>query len=158
VLESWGLDAPHEREGRDGVVSWCLAAGHVPLPSWHEPVTSERFDLVLHQVRNPIDTIASLTTMRADSMQWAAQSVEIDLSAPKLVQALAYWVEWNKLAEATAQITYRVEDIPSDLPRRNQRQHPDVEWWRLEEMAPKLAMEAQEMGRRYGYNTQRGSR
>lgn len=65
LLQSIGLDAPHEKVGENGSVSWkhiapgnfCyLGKGKV------EPIINPDFKVILHQVRNPLNTLSSSFT------------------------------------------------------------------------------------------------
>lgn len=151
VLRSLGFDVRHEGEGQHGTASWCLAAGDVPLPSWHKPVANSNWTTVLHQVREPLASIASLSTVRAGSYLWASRYVDIDPHALPLKRALRYWVKWNELAESLAVSTYRVEDIHHDTPRRNTRSAYPTSWEHLRAIDSRMAEEAIALASRYGY-------
>lgn len=169
LLQAAGLDVGHEVCGDDGAVSslWAVADTHYPV---YHAQRRPAFDLVLHQVREPLNTIASLTTARYDSWLWAARHVALDLRWPVLRIAAEYWLAWNRLCEAQAALTYRIEAISeawwriceligADVPRPagiptniHSRAHGRVTWHDIEATTPQAA-DIREMATRYGYNT-----
>lgn len=59
VLRSQGLDVGHERQGLDGIVSWCLAPADTgDLPRWHGPVRDDH-RLVLRQSSGDLHSAVS---------------------------------------------------------------------------------------------------
>lgn len=97
-----GFDFNHEKIGEDGGVGW-----NVSLPGC---VADDDFDVVLHQVRNPVNVIQSLPTH--NKCMWGVLSRHLGpFHKEKLIRCVQYWVAMNRNCEARAQMTYRVEDL-----------------------------------------------
>ena len=131
-----GYDVQHERLGTHGIVSWCLAADTTMYPAWHGYVEQGQLHGEwTHLVRDPLKTIASLTTIASTAYQWAyAHAPEIELGAEfMLAKAASFWVTWNALAERRCTVRTRLEDVttPGEW-RVNARGHMDVTWADLE--------------------------
>ena len=168
VLRAAGLDVGHEAAGKDGAVSSHWAVDDVLYPTYHQQGPRPQFDVILHQVREPLATIASLTTSRADSWLWNVRHVSIELLWSTLRIAADYWLQWNRIAEEQAILTYRVENMAGAWPRIcealsldaqfpegistsiNSRQHQQVSWQNIHEITPRYG-EIVQMARRYGY-------
>lgn len=89
-----------------------------------------RFKTILHQVRHPLDSIASLTTfankswrfiikvypvlhvVRSDTPQNTPEVTNFATIDSPERRALIHWVTWNKLIESYADWRFRVEDTP----------------------------------------------
>lgn len=156
VLQAQGLDVGHEKMGRDGIASWCLAAGDdIRLPDWHEPVAidpGERW-LRIHQVRHPLDVIASWAfTVPDDVTAWALHQASSLVSGHKIRDAMNYWCEWNALAATRAALTIRVEDIRSRHPIVNARRHDKLSASEICAVDPTLFRRVQSMAKGYGYD------
>ena len=167
LLQQAGLDVGHECTGVDGAVSslWAVRDSHYPL---YHAQSCPDFDVALHQVREPLVTIASLTTAQAASWRWVARHIDIDPRWSVLRIAAEYWLAWNALCEARAVLTYRIEAIdaewgricalvgkdarrPRGLPTNiNSRAHRCVTWTEIRDATPKAA-DIREMAARYGY-------
>lgn len=168
VLRQLGLDVRHEGAGKDGSVSSLWVVRDEYYPAFHEQDRPE-FDEVLHQVRHPLNCIASLTTALMTSWHWNARHIDLDLTQPVLSIASSYWIQWNQLCERTAWVTYKVEDVPSrrwlnllpkgrgwaataesyiDVPKTlNSRPHAELDWKDLGEYEGRI----RQMAERYGY-------
>ena len=110
-LQNCGLDVPHEVSGEFGCVSWMMAADDCMAP-WGEGSLGYEFELVFHQVRNPLKCIASLFANEPLVGEYIFKHVpEINPSESKLTRAAKYWYYWNLLAEKKADWTYRIEDL-----------------------------------------------
>ena len=157
---------PHERIGDDGSVCWFYAV-HAPHYPWGVPVPDRDWDLVFHQVRNPLDTIASLTTISKASWEFIRQHVKLP-QQQQLVDACAqFWLSWNERVERTAKWRYRLEDASADaiagraglqwrggvdgFPHVNRRPRGALQWSAIRD--PGLRRECQDMAERYGYST-----
>ena len=169
VLRRCGLDVGHERLGRDGIVSgfYCFEAER--YPGRNHPAPRPEFEVILHQVRDPLRTIASVTTGR--SRAWAQQFVPVEAGASPLRWACYYWLTWNLEAERQALWTYRIEALPDvwlDLQRvlcfdadyataagvptnLNARKHSAVTWDDVRREAPELMTGIRATAGRYGY-------
>ncbi len=159
LLQELGFDIQHEVMGSDGMVSWfatfedccCLPKEHLP------PVKHSDF-IILHQVRHPVETIASIQTFTERSWQRVCMRVpEISLRDPLLVRCMKYWYHWNSIAEEKAVLTYRVEsldrlDTQRVSKRINQREHSELTWADLKSVHSALCESVREVADRYGYS------
>jgi len=165
-----GLDVGHERMGRDGAVSSIWCAPHPPYPKYHQQGLRPQFDVILHQVREPLATIASCTTGSDESWRFNQIWVPIKAEWPPVKRAAHYWYWWNKRAEAQAKATYRIENLRAQWPvimalighdadytgdevskRTNSRKHMSLTWERLSIHAPAIVKRVWTMSQRYGY-------
>ena len=112
VLKRLGYSMPHERMGHGGSVSF-YAVG------LQEDIRAD-FDVILHQVREPIASISSIHTMRFWEMDEVSLSgVNILKTMPQLrdenytLQCAKYWYWWNLAAEKMSSQTYRIEELTS---------------------------------------------
>lgn len=137
LLQELGLDVRHEQLGRDGISSWCLAvdAGAVP---WGPPRRDLTFRTTIHQVRNPIDVIPSLSTLRTQSWQFAGLHTSCSLDEPLLLRSAKLWTQWNLHAQALASWRYRVEDLPSVLDGLCQRLSVECDHGALHRCGPNV--------------------
>lgn len=130
----------HETEQKNGTVDW------------HATVRDLTDYLVLHQVRHPLDTIASCHTILPNSWKYIAEHTDIRLDTPLLLRCMQYWVLWNRMAEAKAILTYRVENIVSSVsPTTNSRNHLRLNWPDLHQNDKVWAIRVQTLAHRYGY-------
>jgi hypothetical protein len=161
VFQQAGLDVGHERMGADGTVD----------ASFGPRLDPEKY-VVLHQVRQPIKVIANITIARESSWRRISQYIDL-IRKPILRRALQVWIDWNKLNEAKARWTYRIEDIDQAWPKicdeigiphcpkalegipRNQHtrvgRYEPTTWEALMKLDPERVEIARDMARRYGY-------
>ena len=105
VLNQLGVRAGQERLFADGTVDWRQV-----------PRNLTRFDLILHQVRNPLRVIESLTTVAGGrGMRYLWQCLRRlpggrIATGDWIADGARIWYDWNKLAEPRAVCTYRVEN------------------------------------------------
>lgn len=174
LLKELGLDVPHECMGRDGAVGWMYVAAEqygVGTDVDHGSREGIVFGQIFHQVRHPLDTIASLQTHGEDLWDFCGRHVPLMKKNPE--RLMAYWLDWNARAAAMADWTYRVEelrpgtavarefldriglpdrDLP-DLPHNvNHRRHADLTWAELDAKNSILARWIRKAARRYGYD------
>lgn len=98
VLRDYGVQIGHEDVASDGVVSWK----HLLEPA----------DLVLHQVRYPLDAIYSVQGMRGDSRRYIRTFTGLN-EQPGLLFAAKAYLAWHDLIEQRNPVArYRVEDLP----------------------------------------------
>ena len=100
-------------DGTAGDATWAAAPALGKLP--------ER-SVVLHQVRDPLAVIRSLTRIQfferpSVELDYARQHLpELSLGGPT-VRAMRFWIEWNRMVEATADYDdlryrrHRLEDL-----------------------------------------------
>lgn len=130
TLRAAGLKVGHAFVDDDGTVShwWASPTVRCPVLPRKEPIgrcahVNERrgefdFEHVWHQVRNPLDVIASASQY---GMPWSELFRALLLPPPRpmqhpLVTAMRYFVEWSAICEEQAQWRYRIEDIDAAFP------------------------------------------
>lgn len=167
ALRAGGLDIPHERIGKDGSVCWFYATRSSHYP-WRVPVPDRGWDRIFHQVRDPLQTIASLTTISQVSWDWIEQYVALPIHHPLVDRCARFWLSWNERVERIAQWQYRVEDasageiarragLPwsgggrSAYPHVNRREHGSLQWSAIRDQG--VRRDCQNMAHRYGYKT-----
>jgi hypothetical protein len=111
VLQRLGLDAPHEKLGRDGICSWTMPVETEDRP-YGPPSSQVSFEHVFHQVREPLAVIRSAMSFHADSWAFIGRFIDCPDDLPLPLRAARYWLHWNELSEAAASWRYRVEDLP----------------------------------------------
>jgi len=111
VLKACGLDVEHERCGKDGAVSGFWAIDAPEYPAYTKHGKRPEFDVILHQVRHPLNAIASMMTARPKSWEWVCKFTTLERVENKVEQAANYWLFWNELCEHIADYTYSVESI-----------------------------------------------
>lgn len=168
ALQRSGLDVGHERMGNDGIVSafYCLDVNQYP---GKHSVPRPEFNLILHQVREPLETIASLQTGK--SWGWICKFQPIDIDAPLLKRCCYHWLMLSEEAERQAVLTYRIESLEDEwptlqrligfeapysaianLPRTvNARKHDDITWSDVKQAAPEIYDDIRAAANRYGY-------
>ena len=146
VFQACGLDMPHERLGKDGAVSSVWALESKRYIGRHALGSRSMFDVVLHQVRHPLQAIASITTARPESIKWVEDNTHQIYTGDIIKWVSEYWLYWNILCENQAVITYRVEAMreswtaisrimgiyvpfPKNIPTNiNTRKHMTLSW------------------------------
>ncbi len=105
VAQKLGFKLEHERPGEHGMVAW--QAGY----------QAGSFRRTLHQVRHPLDCIASLQTVSPGSKILARWQCSELWKYPlqSLCFPMAMWREWNLACEKFAWHTYRVESLTTEL-------------------------------------------
>lgn len=114
ILHDAGLDIGREnRLGIDGIVSWEWAIEASQYPDWHVAGPQPEFDVILHQVRNPLLTINSFCTASIHQGAWEYlyRHIPIDPNAPLLQRAAEAWYHWSRKAQERASWTYQVETL-----------------------------------------------
>ena len=167
VFKQAGFDIGHHVSlGKDGV------AADVTMP-----FKCLKDCIVLHQVRYPVNQIASMTTSMAETWQYIASIIDIrDCSLIK--SSMIYWYEWNKMTSQVAQYTYRIENMQQEwsticdlvglqgapLPTVSKTTNTRVErykpltWKILEQEDALLCNQVQNLASMYGYNHFKGVR
>lgn len=131
------------------------------------------FDRILHQVRHPLDVIASSETLVDRTVDHIKKYVDIPEPTVNYDQPLRLcmrsWLGWNRLIEPRADWRFQLEELDSIFPEfcrragipahdwpglgaQNCRSHGELTWEDLEREDEKLAAEVREMARRYGYS------
>ena len=177
LLQALGLDVRHEAMGYDGAVSWREAKGkpfsyrRVKIDGSVESGPVE-FEHVFHQVRAPLPTIASMSTMGPQAWRYIYRTIStVDPQASTLLRSMQLWHFMNQKFECQAERTFRIEDIDvvlrglceilgiryskralKSVPRNvNAREHPGVGWADLFTADSKLTTDISDMAGRYGY-------
>jgi len=146
VLQACGLDIRHEAIGKDGAVSSIWALEAEKYVGRHARGSRSMFDVVLHQVRHPLQAIASMTTARPESIKWVEENTNQKYTGDIIKWTSEHWLYWNILCEKQAVITYRVEAMreawtaisnilginvpfPAGIPTNiNTRKHMTLSW------------------------------
>ena len=170
VLQHCGLDVGHHRLGKDGAVCsfYCFKTDKYPVKT--HPVPRPHFDVILHQIREPLKTIASIQTGR--SWKWTCRLLPVGEDAPLLTRCCYNWLVFNEEAECQAALTYRIEALEEAWPeiqqllgftynytkavtgiskKTNARKHGAVTWEDVRTFAPLIYCDIREAARRYGY-------
>lgn len=167
VLRAVGVGLAHDRYYYAGMV------GGLATLALHPPDT-----VILHQVRDPVKTIRSLICAPAKLKKicWYAKPYfDWQWDDNRLLFAMRYWYEWNKLGEERAMYTYRVEalednwqeikrltGIPADreikyFSHRSNTFHgvtyPDLTWDDLYAEDSELAQKIADLAIHFGYRT-----
>ena len=136
VWHAVGLDVrhempvpPHGTMGKDGIASWYMAVDD-PHPPYGPSARGYVFDLVIHQVRDPLHVIPSVAQFvlknpgsrsyierNAPAMRLGFRDAFRRRRDRLLLQAMRYWFQWNLLAAAKAHETVQVERLVPSLPR-----------------------------------------
>jgi len=170
VLCTCGLDMLHEKVGKDGAVSsvWAIDLKAAQYYAPHSCGSRSMFDVVLHQVREPLSAIASITTGSGGAIAWVDKHTPLHFEGDRIKWAVEYWLYWNQLCEEQAVITYKVENMPNrwneikdilginvpfpkNIPTNiNTRIHANISWKYLSKYTG-LIEELKETAHRYGY-------
>lgn len=117
LLNNMGLDVPHEvKMGKHGISSWLMAAPNRSYP-WGPQCDINSFTHILHQVREPLKTITSLSTFSPISWKYISKYIKIKPNDSILIKSMKYWCRWNRMASKLSQYTYKVEDIADIFPK-----------------------------------------
>jgi hypothetical protein len=110
VLKRLGVVIEHEKDAEDGIVSWYMT---VDDNSPYGPKRGDYvFDLIIHQVRNPLHVIASAHIFSQATWDFIGKHINhIDNDDPVLIKGAKYWYYWNLLAEKRSRYSYKVEDF-----------------------------------------------
>ena len=176
LLSLYGLDVGHEHLGRDGMIGW----------NWIQQ-SPQDFDLVLHQSREPLAAIRSAMThtnrlFKNCEVHYGPPPISGEDSHPKLIPAMWYWLNHNKLAKKTAGYHFKVEHLgeegyvrnsilfalglekaphPKVQPPRNlnsrkatlaRRNIPVLTWQDLTHASENLSLEIQSLAQTLGYS------
>jgi hypothetical protein len=99
ALADLGMRIGHETVLEDGVVSWC----HIMEPA----------DLVVHQVRYPLDAINSFRKCSAYAKRYVRDVTGISMEGNQFVFLAEAYLAWHDLIEnRKPAFRYRVEDLP----------------------------------------------
>ena len=109
----------HECVNDNGISSWCLVKSPPSLGPSLEEVQNEFPKVpIYHQIRNPIDTISSFTSMSKKAWDYFDTQLELDPKSSKLKRGMKIYYEWNQLAKSIADFTYRLDEIEVIFPNK----------------------------------------
>jgi hypothetical protein len=111
-LQACGLDIPHEKIGRHGVVAWELVAQQCLWVPRYEP---KHYDKSLHVVRHPLQTISALQTITAASWDFICHNSPTCLEDPLPLRCMKHWLFWNTLCDAMTDWRIRLEQWNHDF-------------------------------------------
>lgn len=113
MLTHAGLDVGHESFGSAGIASWVMTVEAEKTP-WGPARNHLEFEHIFHQIRHPLKVISS-AFMTEGVRSWGyimSHLPEVHPEDPWLVKCAKFWYYWNLKAEALAEWTYRIEDLP----------------------------------------------
>jgi len=174
LLRIIGQNVTFEKKNSNGfTVSWK----HILTGTFEHPCAETEiicdFNKIIHQTRHPLKTIASMTTLWVQSMNYLGKIFPlpdpIKKSNNTIKNCMIAYYHWNKLIESKAHWRYRIEnlyniqeewckqlEIPyKELPRLksvNYRNHKQLNWQDLRLIDKELTEKIQEMAKRYGYS------
>ena len=175
IFKASGLDVGHEKWGKDGIVSWFNTIEPLKCDYTLSTCRSNKIKkidkreyIILHQVRNPLKTIASMHSI--SNISWDYVYKELDISREKscLYRCMQFWLMWNQKAEVHAYFTFRVENMDKEWPLImrcmgttnvfnkgylgiHSRKHREVTWDDLYNEDEYLAKSIENKSRSYGY-------
>ena len=180
VLKKLGIRVNHEKMGPDGTCSWRLPYNkpYYRVPVNRYPVSGlSGFTHIFHQVRNPLDSIASMHTITKRSWEYICYTEsKISMSAMNdslLLRCMKYWLYWNIQCYSISLFTYRIESFnflditnvlgvtPTDEQIQdaievdhdvNSREHEDITYNDLVCEDADMALDIKELAEKYGYS------
>lgn len=178
LLQTLGLDVPHEQIGEHGTASWKhIRSGvfEVIGKNRTQHIDSHGFDQIIHQVRHPLKVIASMQTFSLSSWSYMAKFIDIDTEASPLMRGMQAWLRWNEMIEHEADWRFQIEQInnafpriceafniePAEIPHLSEKQrdsrknrYKPLSWANLENIDQGLTKLIMEKTSVYGYDTQ----
>ena len=169
VLRAIGLDVGHERDHACGAVSGLFYG-----PKWD----FKSYDHILHQVKNPIKAISSITKIKGETinhiLDYCGTLGKIKKERGKvknrLLLAMLSWDSFTDWADSIADTRYKIENIkdyflyllvrfgvesnltfPSIPENINSIRHKDYTYEEMIKADKKLAEKIKKKARQYGY-------
>lgn len=136
-LKDCGIDAPHERMGKDGTVS-CMffidapyypkSAGKLTHDGDHT-FSDYRFKTIIHLIRHPLWAIPSQASVYSkDHIKWLEERGLVDSDVkPRLLHAAKLWLLVNRRVERMTKVRVLTEDVPSSWGLLSERLKLDCE-------------------------------
>ena len=112
LLSKCGLSVAHENIATDGCVSWL----HVAHGTWLYNIKKHHFDVVLHQVRDPLKVISSAMTLGDYSFDYMYRHIKPVIHKPRLKMVMHTWIQWNEIIEKKTNFVFQVEKAVELLP------------------------------------------
>jgi len=115
VMAELGRDVGHESLKSDGIASWCLVADVKEAVYGPGGLILDESFVVGHQVRDPLKTIDSLTTINKSSWEFIRENSK---SMPRRIvpRSMVHWFEWNLRASEKASQSWKLESIDKSAP------------------------------------------
>lgn len=154
------------------VSSWKHAQPGMFKNRFYSRAMRQDFDTIIHQVRHPLDVIASSATLVDRTVDHIKKYVDIPEPTVNYDQpttlCMRSWLGWNRLIEPIASWRFQLEELDEVFPEfcrqigipeqpspgmgaRNTRSHSKLSWQDLEAADADLTAEVREMAHRYGY-------
>jgi hypothetical protein len=100
VFTEAGLPVGHEHWRECGRADYTMTPQKMPVDA-----------LVLHQMRKPLDVIGSMQTIQDRSWELLMKHTSANKTHDLIERGMRAYLEWNRIAEAKADYSYRVEDL-----------------------------------------------
>ena len=115
ILQELNLDIGHEETGGDGIASWCLVADVKKAVYGPGGAVLDKDFIVGQQVRHPLQTIASLTTINKASWAFIREQTGA-LPRNVLHRSMVHWLDWNQRAYDMADYTWKLRTVEEEIP------------------------------------------
>jgi len=105
-----GYDVRANQIKPDGAISWRFASDE-------EDIDYDQFDVILHQVRNPLNCVYALGTVDYNTSHHISRGINAYLPEDsidrykRIHKGMKIWHPWNAMCEKKAVLSYRVEDL-----------------------------------------------
>jgi hypothetical protein len=112
MLRNSGIQVGHECLMRDGMSSWLCAVNdpHTVFGPSRDQVFQEFDDVeVYHQVRFPIQSIASFKTETKLACDYVKRHIKVGDYYKDIKEGMRFWLLWNEISEKTSQKSYCLE-------------------------------------------------
>lgn len=116
-----GYDVGHEKMGEHGISSWMMAA--CVNPTWGEQVIRNQFNFkyIIHNIRNPVDTISSIIAEDSHHDRCRARRFRerfIIIDGNPVEAAVRSYLGWHKLIMSIKpDLVVKVEDAKHIIPK-----------------------------------------
>lgn len=174
LLNAIGYSCTYEKKNPNGfTASWKhIISGEFEKPCPETNIVFD-FDKVIHQVRHPLNVIASSTSLWIMSIKYMAKF--IDLPDPivnknnTVLNCMISWLKWNEIIESKASWRYRIENIQYvqkelceqlEIPNQaipefrhaNTREHMELTWDDLYKININITDDIKNKAFQYGYS------
>ena len=113
LLNSLNIPSDHEKNLEESLV-WV---------DWHNAININKIEnqenniiKIFHQVRNPVDCIASCLSISALGWKFITRNIElIKDEDPDIIKGMKYWLYWNEICERQSSYRYKIEDIDTEI-------------------------------------------
>jgi hypothetical protein len=121
LLQAYGFDVGHERLLADGISSWMCAVDTKYVP-YGDAKNGAEFEHVLHVVRHPVKTVASmaggiLLQTRPPALKYMSSYIDTQ-GGNEIETAVRTYVEWNTMIDSLKpSARFKVEHAHLELPK-----------------------------------------